>query len=182
MRPALFLAAVLLAFSSCILPRNSSVTPTASPRLDGGLPIARQCLRNNLLFVAQPDQVRYPPGAKVGLSVKISNHSVESCTVRLNNNCIDPGVRIVDSLSQTVWESSRFPPPCPAVPLDLLRPLLEPGQSVARSYEWDQHACGPDSAPCTGAQVPAGTYSVQGDAVYYGRSALAPFQIVGPAR
>jgi hypothetical protein len=85
----------------------------------------------------------------------------------LTSDCAD--AKASDGTGMTVWESNAAPDHLVICPADL-RPVMVPGHaSFSVSLTWLQDKCTqppatpPSSARCPQTQVPAGTYTINGD-------------------
>jgi hypothetical protein len=118
-------------------------------------PSPPECRSADQARTTSTNRARYAPGAPVRVTTAITNVSGRTCQVSFSP-CVSATIR--GPGGQLVWS---------AVPLDsacaqyIVLRTLPPGQSVQRSWTWDQHVC-VYSTRCPGPQVGPGTYVAQG--------------------
>ena len=129
------------------------------------------CTASEVQLATATNRPSYSTGQQVGVSTSLTNVSSRSCAVNIRS-CV--GATITSASGRLVWS---------AVPLNALcapfvvHQTLSPGQSVTRTWTWNQHVC-LLIGQCPGRQVPAGSYTAQGHwGMPYGDAARTVFRI-----
>ena len=129
------------------------------------------CAASQVRVTTATERARYRIGQTVGVSTSVTNMGPGSCAVNIRS-CVN--ATITDSSGTLVWSAVPLNALCA---LFIVHQVLRPGQSVSRSWAWDQHVC-LIIGRCPGAQVPPGSYTARGHwGSPFGDAAPAVFRI-----
>ncbi|GEM_PF-7019558 len=147
----------LRVFLAVVVPLAATVAislPTYAMRNPGGSGVAL-CRSAALNRTTSTDKPAYARGAPVRVSTSVTNASRRACAVDIHA-CVS--ATVTNAQARVVWSAVPFNALCA---MYIVHETLAPGQSVSRSWTWDQHVC-ILIGKCPGAEVAAGRYVAQG--------------------
>jgi uncharacterized protein DUF899 len=116
---------------------------------------ATTCRSAALARTTATNKPSYVHGAPITISTSVVNVSRRTCAVDIQA-CVS--ATVTNRQGTVVWSAVPFNALCAQY---IVHQTLTPGQSVTRSWTWDQHVC-VLVGKCPGPQVAAGRYVAQG--------------------